>query len=404
GAPPMLELPTDRPRPAVQSYRGARESFQVSLEVTQGLKELGRQEGATLFMLLLAAFQALLHRYSGQEDISVGSPIANRNRAEIEGLIGFFVNMLVLRTDLGGDPSFRELLSRVREVALNAYAHQDLPFEQLVEALQPERNMAQNPLFQVALVLQNAPSSNLELKGLSLRPVGSENGGALFDLRLSIWELTQTLRGSLEYRADLFEAATISRLLGHFQNLLGAAVANPDQRLSRLPLLGGDERHQLLLDYNAKTRVYPSRLTIHELFQQQAERTPGAVAVLYKEDQLNYRELNARANQLAHYLRKLGVGPDVRVGLLFERSIKMVAALLGFLKAGGAYLPLDPAYPAERLEFMMADAEIPVLITLQNLADELQIEHANVICLDKEGDSINAQSIHNPTINTSSAN
>src|SRR5262249_1331044 len=184
----------------------------------------------------------------------------------------------------------------------------------------------------------------------------------------------------------------------------GAAVANPDQRLSRLPLLGGDERHQLLLDYNAKTRVYPSRLTIHELFQQQAERTPGAVAVLYKEDQLKYRELNARANQLAHYLRKLGVGPDVRVGLLFERSIEMVVALLGVLKAGGAYLPLDPAYPAERLEFMMADAEIPVLITLQNLADELQIEHANVICLDKEGDSINAQSIHNPTINTSSAN
>src|SRR5262249_54541277 len=381
---------------AVSRARGDHQSLALSKSLSKDLNLLCRQEGVTLFMLLLAAFQALLHRYSGQEDISVGSPIANRNRAEVEGLIGFFVNMLVLRTDLGGDPSFRELLGRVRNVALNAYAHQDFPFEQLVETLQPERDLNHTPLFQVAFVLQNAPRETLKLTGVTLSAIGSESTSAKFDLTLAMTEASGDVSCTLQYRTDLFEAETISRLLDHYQNLLTAIVADPDPRLSRLSLLREAERRQLIYEYNATARDYPTQSTVHQMFRQQAERTPEAVAVFSLQDQLNFAELDARSNRLAHYLGKFGVRPEVRVGLLIDRSIEMVIALLGVLKAGGAYVPLDPAYPAERLEFMLRDADVPVLLSTEALATTLPATGARVISLDGGWAEIAAESTQEP--------
>jgi aspartate racemase len=317
--------------------------------LTEAVKALSRQEGTTLFVTLLAAFQTLLYRYTGQDDIIVGSPIANRNRSEIEGLIGFFVNTLVLHTDLSGNPSFRELLGRVREVALGAYAHQDLPFEKLVEELQPERDLSHSPLFQVMFVLQNAPAQALELPDLKLNPMEVHNGTAKCDLTLSMVERAEGLQGTWGYNTDLFDFTTIQRVLGHFQTLLEGIVANPGQRIGTLPLLTEAERHQLLIEWNDTQADYPKDSCIHQLFEAQVERTPDAVAVVFEDQQLTYRQLNARANQLARYLQGLGVGPEVLVGICVERSLEMVVGLLGVLKAGGAYVPLDPAYPTERL-------------------------------------------------------
>ncbi|MDQ3942480.1 MAG: condensation domain-containing protein, partial [Actinomycetota bacterium] len=341
-----LQLPTDRPRPAVQTHRGARQELMLPGPLTEALKDLSRREGATLFMVLLAAFQALLARYSGQEDIAVGTPIAGRNRAETEGLIGFFVNTLVLRTDLSGDPTFRELLGRVRETTLEAYAHQDLPFEKLVEELEPQRDLSRTPLFQVMFALQNVPQQDPELADLTLSRLRVESGTAKFDLTLSMIEEAKGLKGSLEYNTDLFEAATIERMLGHFRTLLEGIMTEPERRISELPLLTEAERHQLLVEWNDTQTDYPKDQCVHVLFETQAERTPDAVAVVFEDQRLTYRELNRRSNQLARHLRKLGVGrPEVSVGICVERSVEMVVGLLGILKAGGAYVPLDPAYP-----------------------------------------------------------
>jgi amino acid adenylation domain-containing protein len=382
GPPAALGLPTDRPRPAVQSYRGARHAFGLPGPLSEALRGLSRREGATPFMTLLAALQALLGRYTGQADVSVGSPVANRNRAETEGLIGFFVNTLVLRTDLSGNPTFRELLGRVRAVALGAYAHQDLPFEQLVGALQPERDLSRSPLFQVLFVLQNAPLPALRLGQLTLSPVEVEGGTAKFDLTLSLMDTGQGLEGALEYNTDLFDAATVARMAEHFQTLLAGIAADAGQRLADLPLLAEAERRQLLVEWNATAAPFPADACLHELFERQVERGPEAVALVCQEEQLSYAELNARANRLAHHLRERGVGPEARVGLCLERGVEMVVAVLAVLKAGGAYVPLDPDYPSRRLGFMLHDAGVAVLLTQQRLLPRLPPHEARVVCLD----------------------
>jgi amino acid adenylation domain-containing protein len=393
--PSLLQLPTDYPRPAVQTGQGATQSFSLSPNLTDALKALSRQENVTLFMTLLAAFTTLLNRYTGQDDILVGSPIANRNRPEVEGLIGFFVNTLVLRNHLSGNLSFRELLSQVREVCLAAYAHQNLPFEKLVEALNLERNLSHNPLFQVMFALQNAPQEDLAISGLTVSPLRVETGTAQFDLSLNIVETEQGLIGSLNYSTDLFESATITRMVGHFQTLLEGIVANPNQRLGDIGLLTARERQQLLVEWNDTHTDYPKDQCIHQLFEAQVERTPDAVAVVFEDQQLTYRELNARANQLAHYLQRLGVKPEVLVGICVERSLEMVVGLLGILKAGGAYVPLDPSYPQERLSYILADSGVEVLLTQQSLLESLPEHQARVVCLDTDWGAIEQHSQEN---------
>ena len=408
GIPSLLELPTDRPRPVVQTYRGAREPLTLMKSTVQALEDLGRREGATLFMTLLAAFKILLHRYTGQDDIVVGSPTAGRTRMETEGLIGFFVNNLVLRTDLSGDPTFRELLGRVRDTALGAYAHQDLPFEKLVEELQPQRALSHHPLFQVFFTLQNFPLLEVKLAGLTLTPLVLNSGMERFELALAMGESTERLgsveSSSIAYNTDLFDAPTIRRMIGHLRSLLARIVANPDQRISALSLLTGGERRQILEEWNDTKRDYPAAETYPELFEAQAERTPDAVAIVFEERQLTYRELNARANQLAHYLRKRGVGPEVLVGVYLERSIEMVVALLGILKAGGAYVPLDPTYPSERVSFMMKDARLSIIVSQPELIDKLPAHRAQLIALSTNWSQFSGESEENPTPNTDASN
>jgi amino acid adenylation domain-containing protein/FkbH-like protein len=396
GAPATLELPTDRPRPSVQTFRGETRSVLLPNEVKEGIKRLGQREGATLYMALLAVFQTLLARYSGQEDIVVGSPIANRNRAEIEDLIGFFVNALTLRTKLSGNPTFRELLGRVREVALDAYAHQDLPFEKLVEEFDPERSLGRNPLFQVLLVLQNAPKYKLDLPGLKLEWLEVYSGTAKFDLALHIAERPNGLNCMMEYNTDLFDGSTIIRMLGHFRTLLEAVIADPDQHIANLPILTAAEKQKLLIEFNDTGVSFAPQECIHQLVEAQAARTPNNIALVFENQRLTYRELNHRANQLAHFLKKNGVGPEVLVGMCVERSLEMVIGILGILKAGGAYLPFDIAYPKERLAFMIEDAKPPIVLTQESLKEQLPEHGARIICLDSDWENISRESIENP--------
>jgi amino acid adenylation domain-containing protein/non-ribosomal peptide synthase protein (TIGR01720 family) len=378
----------------VQSFRGAHQVLELGAALSEAVKSFSQREVLTLFMTLLAAFKALLYRYSGQDEIIIGSPIANRNRVEIEGLVGFFVNTLVLRTDLSGNPRFRELIDRVREVALEASAHQDLPFEKLVDELQPERDLSRTPLFQVVFVMQNTPRQALELPGLTLTPLEVEGETTKFDLILAIRETAAGLLGQVSYNTDLFEDSTISRLLGHYRTLLAAAVARPDLRLSNLPLLTEAERHQLLA-WNSGQAVYPVGNCLHQLFEAEVERRPDSIAVVCEGERLTYAQLNERANKVAHHLRRLGVGPDVLVGLCMERSLNLVVAILGILKAGGAYLPLDLAYPKERLAFMLADSHALVLLTEEPLLERLPQHQAQVICLDADWERVARESAAN---------
>jgi amino acid adenylation domain-containing protein len=371
GLPPLLELPTDRPRPAVQSFRGASRPVRLPTELTRHARALCRHEGATLYMVLLAGFQALLARYSGQQNLAVGSPIAGRNRIEIEGLIGFFVNTLVLRSDLAGEPTFRELLSRVRETALAAYLHQDVPFDRLVEELAPERSLAQTPLFQVVLVLQNARAGGLEIPGLHLRLANVERTTAKFDATLSLEERDGSLAGEFEYSTDLFDAATIGRLAKHFEWLLTAAAATPDLRVSDLPLLAATERHQVFVEWRGRGEQPCSASTLHSRFAARSRLTPEAPALTCGDVTLSYGELNCRSNQLARRLRGHGAGPESRVGLCMDRSPDLVVGILGILKAGAAYVPLDPGYPRERLAYIIEDAGIQIVVATEEPAATL---------------------------------
>jgi amino acid adenylation domain-containing protein len=367
GAPPTLSLPTDRPRPPVQSSQGAKESVLLSLDLTEALKGLSKGEGGTLFMTLLAAFKVLLYRYTGQGDLVVGTAVANRNRGEIEPLIGFFVNTLALRSNLSANPTFRQLLGQVREVCLGAYAHQDLPFEKLVEDLNPERDLSRNPLVQVMFILQNVPPQPLALTGLAVDQLEIEEASARFDLNWHVTESAEGLLVSVVYSTDLFDRGTVARMLGHLQRLLEGVVADPDQKLSDLPLLTPEERHQLLVAWNDTQAHYPQDRCIHQLFEAQVERTPQAIAVVQQSERLTYAQLNRRANLLAHRLQALGVRPGVLVGICAERSLEMIVGLLGILKAGGGYVPLDPDYPPGRLALMLRDARATVLLTRRSL-------------------------------------
>ncbi|AKG24558.1 thioester reductase [Calothrix sp. 336/3] len=395
--PPVLQLPS-RPRLAVQSFRGDIITLELNQDLTTKLKHLSQQSGVTLFMTLLAAFNTLLYRYTNQDDICVGTTIANRHSRELESLIGYFLNTLVMRTDLSGNPTFRELLQRVQNVAWEAYNHQDLPFDQLVAKLQPTRDLSHTPLFQVMFVLENAPKQEVQLSGLTLSFLEIPLTSANFDLSLGMRETEQGLLAKFEYNTDLFDADTIARMAGHFQTLLWGIVNNQEQPISELPLLTEAERHQLLVEWNDPQSEYPQDQCIHQLFEAQAEKTPEAVAVVFEDVEtryiasLTYRELNQRANQLAHYLQTLGVGKETLVGICVERSLEMIVGLLGILKAGGAYVPLDPGYPVERLSFMLADSQVSVLLTQQKLLENLSTSKTNLVCLDKDWQEISQYS------------
>ncbi len=390
-APTALELPTDFQRPAAQSFRGATAPVQLSRPLSDALGAFCQQEGVTPFMALLAAWQLLLSRYSGQDDVLVGSPIAGRRVAEVEGLIGCFVNTLVLRARVDPRDGFRQLLAQVRQRTLGAFEHQDVPFEKLVEELQPHRDLSRSPLFQVSFTLQNVGSTRLSLPGLTFQPVETEGRVARFDLALILGDTPQGLGGTLEYSTDLFEASTAARLVTHFQTLLEAALASPDARLGSLSLLSEAERRQVLVDWNATGAEYPRDAAVHQLFSAQAARTPDSIAVEATEGALTYRQLDERSNQLAWHLRTLGVTPGTRVALCLERGLELPVGLLGILKAGAAFVPLDPASPAERLDFMLSQTGVSVLVTQQQLADELPSAVPLVVCLDTDWQQVALQ-------------
>ncbi|HYR11223.1 MAG TPA: amino acid adenylation domain-containing protein, partial [Longimicrobium sp.] len=396
GAPALLELPTDRPRPAVQRHRGAYEPVELTAEVLAPLQALARAEGATLYMVLLAAFQVLLGRYAGSEDVVVGSPIAGRTRPEVEELIGFFVNTLVLRTDLSGDPAFREVLRRVRTTTLGAYEHQEVPFERLVEELQPERSLSHTPLFQVMFTM-GAAAAPPRMAELRADHVDVEVGTAKFDLSFALLGDAQGLSGVMQYSTDLFDAATIQRMIGHLRRVLQQVSAAADVPLSRMRLLDDAERQVVTGEWNRTDAAYPSESTIHALFQAQAERTPDAPAVVFGGETLSYAQLDARANRLANHLRRMGVRPEVRVAVCLEPGAEMIVSVLGVLKAGGAYVPMDPASPVERLRMMLVDSGVAAVLTQDGLRGTLPVPAGvRVLSVDGAAAEIGAESAERP--------
>ncbi len=412
-----LSLPTDHPRLPRLSYHGIRRSVAFPEPLTKGLKELSRRQRATLFMTLLTAFATLLSRYSGQTDIVVGCPVANRNHPEIENLIGSFVNTLALKTRIDGDSSFVKLLSEIRASCLAAFSHQEFPFEKLVEELHPERSLNQNPLFQVFFAFQQTPPQSLSLTGVSTEPLEVTSNTSKFDLTLSLTERNRKLVGFFEYTTDLFESTTIERMATRYKTLLEAVLANPEQRIATLPILTDAERHQILVEWNDTAADYSKDKCIPHLFEEPVDRTPDAIALEFEDQQITYRELNQRANQLAHYLITLGIGPEKLVGICIERSIEMMVGLLGTLKAGGAYVPLDPAYPKERLRFMLEDSQVSVLLTREKLVEEggWRMDDGDprssifdlrfrVVCLDRDSHLIAQQSSENPSSNSQARN
>jgi amino acid adenylation domain-containing protein/non-ribosomal peptide synthase protein (TIGR01720 family) len=388
---PPLELPTDHPRPAVRTHNGAALPLELADTLQGDLKGFAQREGSTLFIVLMAAFKALLHHWTTQEDIAVGTLIANRRQPEVEAMIGFFANSLVLRSDLSGDPTFRELLHREREVSLDAYAHQDVPFEKLVEELNPPRDMARTPLFQVMLILLNAPGEAMDLPGLKLRPLAIDSRTSKMELTVYLTDTAKGIEGFVEYNVDLFERATVARLIDHYARVLAAAVADPEVRLSELPLLSADARRQVLVDWNATAAAVPAT-TLHGWIEEQVRQTPEAIAVEFEESRLSYGELDRQANRLARRLRRLGAGPETLVGIAMERSLAMLVGVLAVLKAGGAYVPLDPEYPKERLAHMLDDARVSVLLTQEHLLDRLPAHQARVVAVDRAAAGIAAES------------
>ncbi|WP_239154795.1 condensation domain-containing protein, partial [Streptomyces sp. SID14446] len=372
-----LELPTDHQRPAHTSGTGDVVTFAVPSEVTERLREAAGRQGASLFMALLSLFQIVLARYSRQDDIAVGTPIAGRNRAEIEDVVGFFVNTLVMRTDLSGDPAFTELVDRVKDTALGAYDHQDMPFERLVEEVAPERDLSRNPLFQTMFVLQAPGSADGEawqLAGTDVEPVEIERGVAKFDLTLTAVESSNGLRAVLEYRTDLFERATIERMAGHLTTLAASVAATPDARLSELNMLTERERQEILVDWNGVTGPYPDTATIHSLIEDRVATDPDAIAITHGDAQWTFAQVNAHANQLAHHLRETGITPDTLIAVCLDRSPELIATLLGIMKAGAAFVPLDPDYPTDRITYMVDDAQAPLIITSTEHTDRLPAE------------------------------
>ncbi len=388
GSLPVLELPADHPRPAVLNYRGSRIPWMVPAELVEGLRSIGRREQATLFMTVMAAFQVLLYRHSGQDDVIVGFPIANRSRRELEDVIGFFVNTLPLRTDLSGNPPFAEVVRRVRRGALEAYAHQDIPFEKLVEELVPHRDLARTPIFQVMLALLDDPAGGFELPGLKRDSLEIPVTTTRFDLLLNLEESPAGLVGGLEYSTELFELGTVERMASHLEVLLRAVVSDPERPIHDLPILTGEERRQLLAESSGEAGHFPGATCLHRGFEDRVSRTPEAVALVFEGSNVTYDDLNRRANRLAHHLRFLGVGPDVVVGLCVDRSIDMVVGILGILKAGGAYLPLDPTYPSDRLAFLLEDSAVPVLVTEERHLGDLKAPGAKIVALDRDRDAL----------------
>ncbi|HEX6768780.1 MAG TPA: condensation domain-containing protein, partial [Candidatus Binatia bacterium] len=381
-----LRLPTDRPVPLERQWHGARRMAPLDANLLESIAAFSRAHGVTQFMTLVAAFQVLLHRYCGQDDIAIGTPIAGRNRTEVEGLIGFFVNTLILRTDLGGNPTFADLLGRVRDIALNAYNNQDIPFEKLVEELNPQRSLSQTPLFNVLFAYQNRAKPLPELPGLTQSPYEIFNGAAKCDFYLSVVNRETEPMLRAEYDRDLFEAATVERMLRHYRALLESFVADPALRINDAPLLSAAERHQLLVEWNDTKTDYPSDQCIHQLFEAQADKIPDAVAVVFDDQQLTYRELNSRANQLARRLAKLGIGPAMAVGVCLERSIELIVGLLAILKRGGTYVPLDPSYPQERLRFMIEDAQLKALLTRESAAPRFADSSIEIVPIELTSD------------------
>ena len=398
GAPALLELPTDHPRSSVPAFRGATAHFRLDKKLSQDLRDLSQRLGVTWFATLLAAFQILLHRYSGQDDIVVATAVTNRNRPELENLIGTFANTVALRADFSKDLSFKEFVNLVSETTLEALSHQDLPFDLLVKELHPKRDPSYNPIFQAAFELhQGTFVDSLDLPGLVLSYLPVEKGTTRFDLDLSMANGKQGFTGALEYDGDLFEAQTIQQLLGHFERLLHGIAADPDARISKLPWITDPERQQLLAGWNRTEMLYPRKALTHTLFEMQAERSPEAVAVVYEDQCLSYRELEHEANQLAHYLVERGVGPGVLVGVCLERSVEMVVGILGVLKAGGAYVPLDPEYPEERLRYILEDANAPVLLTQAGLVEKFSGVGGEVVCIDRDREAIGLCASERPT-------
>jgi amino acid adenylation domain-containing protein len=396
GAPTLLELPTDNPRPASQSFEGARQFLRCPDGMLENFKALCRKEGSTLFMTMLAAFGTLLWRWSGQEDMLIGTPVSGRSRTELEPLIGYFSNSVVLRMNMSGDPTFRELLKQTKEVALAAYSHQHLPFEKLVTEMQPQRDLSYSPMYQVMFSVGEHKDLGIDLPGMEITPIIIDRGVAKFDMTLGMTELKKDLMCNIEYCSALFEPSTMQRLANQFQNLLQGIVENPDQRISRLPMLSAEERHKIIYTWNEVEQVEPDGLLVPQMFEKQAALNPDATAVVYEDRRLTYRELNERANQLAHYLKKRGVGPEKRVVVCVERSPEMVLGVMGVMKAGGAYVPLDAMYAKERLPVIIPDSECPVVLTQTSLLARLPETNAEIITLDGDWPKIAAESKENP--------
>jgi len=395
GELPVLELPLDYPRPLVQTFNGCTRKFEIPADLSRDLVIQSQRLGITPFMAQLGCFAALLHRHSWQTDILIGTPVANRTRTELESLIGFFVNTLVLRLDLSGNPSLRDMLRRVRELTLDAYAHQDLPFEMLVEALQPDRDLSRSPLFQVMFVFQNAGRKAGGFADLTIRPMPVETRTSKFDLTLTMAEAGGRYLGEFEYNTDLLKADTIEQFIGRYEMLLRATASNVDQQLACVPLLTAAERHELLVEWNDTRANYPQDLCIHELFEQQARNVPQQTALIFNDQSLTYAQLNRRANQFARHLLRLGVGPETRVALCMRRSPELLIAVLGTLKAGGAYVPLDPAYPAERLRYMLADSQAEILIFDYRPEGELVEHGTHLLCTSEQWEAIGREETDN---------
>jgi aspartate racemase len=396
GAPPTVDLPIDNSRPETQTYRGAEETFILDASTAESLSQISFSERATLFMTLLASFNVLVSRYAQQEDVVVGTPVAGRNQIGAQALIGFFVNTLVLRTRVSPEISFRQLLGRVRDVCLGAYDHQHVPFDHLVDELNPDRSLNRTPLFQVMFMLQNVPAGSLELPGVKLLPLAISHETSKYDLTLSVQESQQYLTCTIRYNADLFHADSIKRMAGHFRVLVEGITANPDERVAALPMLTAPELKQLIIDLNQARADYPSELCLHQLFESQVERTPDAIAVVFEDTHLTYQGLNTRANKLSHYLKRLGVGPDVRVALCLRRSAESLVGLMAILKAGGAYVPIDPSNPPQRIALLIEEADVRVILTEQAVLARLPQSGIRVFSIDSQWGELSKESSLNP--------